>query len=656
MLNFTPARVLRSCLFCAFSALAVMPSSAASRFVAAGGDLQGALNQATGGDTITIAANAQFTGHFTLAANTSGQWITIQSSAMSNLPGAGQRVSPAQAQYMPKLVTPDENSVLVVAGGANFYRIQGIEFKPTSGVYVQDLIRAGTAYETSVSQLPHDIDFDRDYIHGDMAGGGGGKRGIALNDIATTIENSYFEAFISDWQDTQAIAGWNGPGPFTIQNNHLEAGTEILAFGGAVPAIHGLVPSNILIQNNEFYKPTSYYTESPDYRGFRVWAKNHFELKNAKNVTVQNNTFTNNFVQADQRGFVLVLNVRDEQGQVPWATVSNITVRNNLFQHIAAGVLFLGHDDWDNGGTADNFYFSNNVYTDMGVYGGDGRLYQILNGMNGITFDHETAFPTCWLMVFDFMPSRNVKVTNSIFANGWGIAGDGTGLGNPAFAYYNSGGSFVNNVVISGDASQYTGSYFANNALPGSAAGVGFVNYNGANFLLAANSSFKGKGTDGLDLGSNLQSTAGTLTVPTGWVKVVSKNSGKCLDVTGISTAPGASLQQWACTGGDNQKFQFTPVPGGYKVTAKHSGLQLDIAGGPNATQDGTPLGQWPYWGGTNEIFQVSQEVDGYYTIHPDHSGKCLDVAGISKSDGAPVNQWTCWGGDNQKWSFVPVQ
>ncbi|MBV9226367.1 MAG: RICIN domain-containing protein [Acidobacteriaceae bacterium] len=656
MLNLTPARVLRAGFLCALSALTVMPSSAASRFVAAGGDLQSALDQATGGDTITLAANAKFTGHFTLAVNNSGQWITIQSSAMSNLPGAGQRVSPAQAQYMPKIVTPDENSTLVIPSGANFYRIQGVEFTAASGVYVQDLIRAGTSYETSVSQLAHDIDFDRDYIHGDIVGGGGGKRGIALNDIATTIENSYFEGFISDWQDTQAIAGWNGPGPFTIQNNHLEAGTEILAFGGAVPAINGLVPSNILVQNNEFYKPTRYYTGSPDYAGFRVWAKNHIELKNAQNVLIQNNTFTNNFVQADQRGFVLVLNVRDEYGQVPWATVSNVTVKNNLLQHIAAGVLFLGHDDGDNGGTAGNFHLSNNVYEDMGVYGGDGRLYQILNGVNGITIDHETAFPTCWLMVFDFMPSSNIKVTNSIFANGWGIAGDGTLQGNPTLAYYDQGGSFVNNVVISGDATQYAGSYFANNAFPGSATGVGFVNYNGNNFLLAANSSFKGKATDGLDLGSNLQSMTGTLTTPTGWVKVVSKNSGKCLDITGISTAPGAPLQQWTCTGGDNQKFQFTPVPGGYKVTAKNSGLQLDVWGGPNATQDGPAIKQWPYWGGANEIFQVSQEMDGYYTIHPADSGKCFDVSGISKNDGAPVTQWTCWGGDNQKWSFIPVQ
>src|SRR3954447_5870546 len=104
MLNLAPARVLRSGLFCALSALAVMPASAASRSVAAGGDLQGALNQAQGGDTITLAAGATFTGHFQLAAN-NGATITIQSSQAGSLP-AGQRVSPSQASLMAKLVTP----------------------------------------------------------------------------------------------------------------------------------------------------------------------------------------------------------------------------------------------------------------------------------------------------------------------------------------------------------------------------------------------------------------------------------------------------------------------------------------------------------------------------------------------------------------------
>lgn len=145
-------------------------------------------------------------------------------------------------------------------------------------------------------------------------------------------------------------------------------------------------------------------------------------------------------------------------------------------------------------------------------------------------------------------------------------------------------------------------------------------------------------------------------TITSNWVYVVSKNSGRCLDVPAYSTSPGSRLIQWDCHSGTNQKFQIVPVESGYKITAMNSGLQLDIAGGPDATQDGTPVIQWPYWGGSNEIFHITATGDGYSTITASSSGKCFDVEGISKRNGAHVNQWSCWGGDNQKWRFVPAQ
>jgi glucosylceramidase len=50
--------------------------------------------------------------------------------------------------------------------------------------------------------------------------------------------------------------------------------------------------------------------------------------------------------------------------------------------------------------------------------------------------------------------------------------------------------------------------------------------------------------------------------VPTsdGYVNIVAKSSGSCMDVRGISKADGAAVQQWACWGGDNQKWKLVPV------------------------------------------------------------------------------------------------
>ena len=555
-----------------------------------------------------------------------------------------------QASAMPKLVAPDENAVLFIGAGANYYRIQGVEFTSAPGIYSQGLIEIGTGGETSNSQLAHDLDFDRDYIHGNSQAGG--KRGIALNGGATTIENCYFSALISTGQDTQAIAGWNGPGPYKILNNYLEAGTEIVAFGGAPVSIPLNVPSDILIKNNTFFKPLSWRPGDPSYAGVRVWAKNHIELKNAQRVTIDSNTFTNNWVGADQGGYVLVFGVRVEGGLVPWAVVKDIVVTNNVIRHAASGALFMGQDSIaGSGGSAGNFLIKNNLWEDLrNDWGGDGRLFLVENRVLGINFDHNTAFETGWLLVLDGLFNFNINFTNNIVNVAAGVIGPNTGVGAPSFYAHSIGGVFLNNVLIGN--SYYP--YPPTTTIVSSMDQVGFANYGAENFLLASNSSFKGMATDGTDIGSHVQPSA--MMIPTGWTNLISKNTGKCLDVAGISPNPGASLQQWTCWGGSNQAFQLTPVNGGYTITPKNSGLAVEIAGGPSVTWPGATVGQWYYWGGSSQIWQVVPTEDGYFSFRPNNDGLCMDISGSSKTDGAPVVQSTCASVDSQKWSFNPVQ
>src|SRR2546430_6954875 len=70
-----------------------------------------ALTSAQLGDTINLQAGTTYTGQFTLPNKTTGSgWITIQSSALASLPGAGERVAPSDAVNMPKLVAPGSNA------------------------------------------------------------------------------------------------------------------------------------------------------------------------------------------------------------------------------------------------------------------------------------------------------------------------------------------------------------------------------------------------------------------------------------------------------------------------------------------------------------------------------------------------------------------
>ncbi|HEY6991803.1 MAG TPA: RICIN domain-containing protein, partial [Bryobacteraceae bacterium] len=485
------------------------------------------------------------------------------------------------------------------------------------------------------------------------------------------------------WQDTQALAGWNGPGPYTITNNYLEAGTEIVAFGGAATSIAGVVPSNIAIKGNLFYRPLSWMPGSPSYAGIPVWVKNDIEFKNAQDVTIDSNTFENNWRGADQRGFFLLFNVRTEWGQVPWAVVNNVKVTNNIFRHSAAGIDITGHDD-DGSGSASNFLIQNNVWEDINGnnWGGDGRWFQATSGANNVTVDHNTVFQTGFILIFDVGQEHNVNFTNNIVQVGWDVAGNGAGIGISALNAYDVGGIFSNNVLVGASSSQYPlGNFF-----PSSIDQVGFVNYAGGDYRLASNSPYKNAGTDSKDLGANLTTAQGTASVtpppsapaapaanpdppstpgtaadpppstpvaaiPAGWAQIISKASGKCLDVAGISTAALAPMQQWACWGGPNQKFLFTQVSGGYKITAQNSNLQLDVL--EQSTSDGAAVIQYPYWGGANEIWQVTATSDGYYSFAALNSGKCLNVRGSSGADGALMEQMACSGSDSQKWTLV---
>jgi len=127
----------------------------------------------------------------------------------------------------------------------------------------------------------------------------------------------------------------------------------------------------------------------------------------------------------------------------------------------------------------------------------------------------------------------------------------------------------------------------------------------------------------------------------------VAQHSGQCLDDTGLSTADGTQYQQSPCEGGYQQMLDLKPVAGRantYTVVNEHSGKCLDVAGA--STADGAAVVQWTCNGGTNQMFTlrpVSALGGGKdYQLAAAHSGKCVDVSGISTAPGAVIHQWTC--------------
>ena len=500
-------------------------AQAATNTVPAGGDFQAALNAAAPGDIIVLPAGAAYTGHFTLPNKPGAQYITIQSSALAQLPPDGIRVSPADAVNMPKLVTPDSNAVLTATNGAHHFRFIGIEFMPAATVYVNDLLLLGN-YESSVSAMPQFLDFDRDYIHGDPAVGS--KRGVALQGRDTTIRNSYLCDFKSTWQDTQAIAGWAGTGPYHILNNHLEATGESVGFGGAPPVIQNVLPSDIEIRGNHFYKPFSWRKGDPTFAGDSWLVKNHLELKFGQRVIIDGNVFENNWVQADQNGFAVQLTERDENGSVPWAVIQDVTFSNNIVRHSGAGINIYTTE----GQGARRLTIRNNLFDDLTAqWGGDGRLYQILGGSDSITIDHNTAVHGSYTIAFNCGPETNFVFTNNIDFSSSGIASGVTQVGTASLNYCAPGATVRGN-VIGGDPASYP--FPAGNFMAASLAAVGFVDAANGNYRLSPSSPYAKAATDGQDAGINADAIAAAHN-PNGTAVQVSAAPGAAAVFTGGS-------------------------------------------------------------------------------------------------------------------------
>ncbi len=163
-----------------------------------------------------------------------------------------------------------------------------------------------------------------------------------MNSARTAVVDSYLSDFHETNTDTQAIASWNGSGPFKIVNNYLEGASENVLFGGADPGIPNLVPSDIEIRNNYFNKPLTWKVDDPSYAGIQWNVKNLLELKNAQRVLVDGNVFEHNW-QDGQTGFAILVTPRNQGGTAPWSVTQDITFTNNIVRHVGNAVEHLGH-------------------------------------------------------------------------------------------------------------------------------------------------------------------------------------------------------------------------------------------------------------------------------------------------------------------------
>ncbi len=508
-------------------------------------DLQSAINAATPGTLIILDAHALFPGGFVMPDKGTGEgWIILMSSRMDLLPDDETRIDPlaatgdpefpTQRDAMPKIITTNPSGIpcFVTQAKAHHYRLVGLEITVAESVVNSyGLINLGDASsaQNSMSLVPHHFVIDRCYIHGhtqaDIM-----KYGVRLDCANAAIIDSYISDFHSIGFDAQAIAGINGPGPFKVLNNYLEASGENILFGGAAPAISGLVPSDIEIRQNYFYKPWSWRVGDPDYAGRHWTIKNLFELKTGRRVWLDGNVMENCWADlpTGQSGYAIVLTVRTEGGASPQADVSDVIISNNILRHAGAGITLSGTDS-GNGNRSARIKISNNLFEDI-----NGPDYGDLNtaGPNDGTFlkigepqdvwvDHNTILqsgPITWAYdtTSGFYFTHNISLSY-ISAGGYqGIYGPGQSQGNNTIAHYfpditDANMHFHQNLLIGGDGNKYTNyNSQSHNYFPGDIDQVGFKDYqNGMadyhDYALAIDSPYSGLADDGTDPGVNVE-------------------------------------------------------------------------------------------------------------------------------------------------------
>ena len=531
--------------------LADTPAPGETIHVSAGGDFQAALNNASCGDTISLQAGATFSGvyYFPKKPCDNTHWVIVRTSAPdSSLPSENTRMTPCYAGVgslpgRPPLHCTSTNNVLakliftqktgygpvVFESGANHYRLLGLEVTRSEGTgAISGLI-------TPAPGVPADhIVMDRLWVHGTAQDET--RRGAFLSGLTSVavVDSSFTDfhciAITGACIDSQAVSGGAGDlpmGPFKIVDNFLEAAGENIIFGGDAAT---QTPTDIEIRRNHFFKPMAWMPGHPGFVGgadgnpFIV--KNHFEIKNAQRVLFEANVLENNWGGEGQYGYSLLLTPKNSGGACPLCLVTDVTIRYSTISHVG-GVFELGNAPTGSGALAkagERYSIHDVIADDINnvAYNGRGTFAQVSSvpqmNLQNVQIDHVTAFePRVMFNVGSFGNKMvNFRFTNSIVNAGqapFTTLGGGAAdcaydqspliLLNACFDPY----VFSNNAIIALPSTWHAWPWPSKNSFPADAAAVQFVNYNngnGGDYHLLPTSPFKNTGTDGRDLGADV--------------------------------------------------------------------------------------------------------------------------------------------------------
>lgn len=286
----------------------------------------------------------------------------------------------------------------------------------------------------------------------------------------------------------------------------------------------------------------------PTGTGSTPLVKNVFEIKKWHTATIDGNVFDYSW-QDGQTGFAILFTVLNNSSAVDGndsAVVRGITFSNNKIRHAAAAMQITGRAaDGDISDRTQDITVSNNIFEDIGTaWGAKENTIFIGTGVNvgtttdrgplNVAFNHNTFLnlQSKMFLLFDLYKSStqytadNFDFTNNLVMRDLtattglrNVNAGGTGTeGNTSWLEVaGTGSSWLANVTTSG------GSVAACSAYPGAPSATWcpsratfegiFVDYAGGNFRLTGSSAFDSAGSDGLDVGANIDTIEALTTI-----------------------------------------------------------------------------------------------------------------------------------------------
>lgn len=113
----------------------------------------------------------------------------------------------------------------------------------------------------------------------------------------------------------------------------------------------------------------------------------------------------------------------------------------------------------------------------------------------------------------------------------------------------------------------------------------------------------------------------------------------------------GDLIQQRTYGGSTHQQWVIQKNRSGfYKIVSKISGKVIQVKN--SSLDDEVEIEQNDYLGEDNQLWYFEKDSEGYYEIKSKQSGKCLDVSGMSTDNGVKLQIWSDCNGNNQKWKI----